>query len=168
MRNTMSKRVRRLLLGAGLTLSAVNASAQADITVKFYSGADQSYSIDGSGKLSFTSTDLVIMTTGGSATTNIPLAIISKVIFATTTTPTAVNEATVVKNDLSLYPNPSSGSFSIHGGGANSKAVRVFNPTGQQVLSGNYASGESISISTFPAGIYIVNVDNQVFKLVIY
>jgi hypothetical protein len=64
------------------------------------------------------------------------------------------------ENSLTVYPNPSSGTFSIKLESANAKKqVSVYNTLGQLVFSSIETAPEfTIDLSAQPAGIYLVNV----------
>jgi hypothetical protein len=57
---------------------------------------------------------------------------------------------------VQVYPNPVSGLLNIHG--LKDAKVELFSAKGEQVVSLNNFSGNSIDLSEMPAGIYIMNV----------
>ncbi len=59
-----------------------------------------------------------------------------------------------------LYPNPSSGSFTIETPFASTQLVEVYDLTGKLVLSTNILGTTSIDAGTLPAGIYNVKLSN--------
>ena len=65
---------------------------------------------------------------------------------------------TELSNEVKLYPNPTTGQFTVEG--ANLARVEVFNIVGQKVLE---AEGQTVSIdaSNWNKGIYLVNIIEQ-------
>ena len=62
-------------------------------------------------------------------------------------------------NQLLLYPNPSSGQFTIELETEELMDIKIFTLTGSEVYSNRQLlSGESVDISIQPAGAYIVRV----------
>lgn len=65
---------------------------------------------------------------------------------------------TELSNEVKLYPNPTTGQFTVEG--ANMARVEVFNIVGQKVLE---AEGQTVNIdaSNWNKGIYLVNIIEQ-------
>ena len=65
---------------------------------------------------------------------------------------------TELSNEVKLYPNPTTGQFTVEG--ANMARVEVFNTVGQKVLE---AEGQTVNIdaSNWNKGIYLVNIIEQ-------
>jgi len=61
--------------------------------------------------------------------------------------------------DISLYPNPSQGSFVIHSPTSESLIVSVLSMTGSKVYeNSHYVPGQSVELHDIPAGPYIVRI----------
>ncbi|MCZ2394401.1 MAG: T9SS type A sorting domain-containing protein [Chitinophagales bacterium] len=75
-------------------------------------------------------------------------------------TPTAVNN--VSKQQLSIYPNPSSGQFSLNTDLYQNGIVEIYSITGQRIISLIVPSLEQVQldISSQPNGLYIVKVQS--------
>ncbi|MCZ2394402.1 MAG: T9SS type A sorting domain-containing protein [Chitinophagales bacterium] len=75
-------------------------------------------------------------------------------------TPTAVND--VNKQQLSIYPNPSSGHFSLNTDLYQNGIVEIYSITGQRIISLIVPSLEQVQldISSQPNGLYIVKVQS--------
>jgi hypothetical protein len=73
-----------------------------------------------------------------------------------------------MKNNISIYPNPSSGVLNIYAGLHNYKSasVQIFNSLGQSVYSGSFSSGNLIQVDlrTQSEGIYTVQINSQGYK----
>ena len=62
---------------------------------------------------------------------------------------------------LSVYPNPSAGLFTIEGGQGNQKKVSLFGLDGTLIYENlQFESGQLMDISAFPAGSYILRVQD--------
>ena len=70
--------------------------------------------------------------------------------------------ANIVTNNFLVYPNPSNGMFNIQPLNAEILEYEVFNTLGQQILK--QQQNNFIDISSFPKGIYILNIKNQYEK----
>lgn len=66
-----------------------------------------------------------------------------------------------VANGLSVYPNPTSGSFSLNENGQ----LVVMNALGSVVFNGSYVAGSEIG-GNLPAGIYVAHINGNVQKIV--
>jgi hypothetical protein len=77
--------------------------------------------------------------------------------------------ATIYKseNNLNIYPNPASQFVNINFNAAVSDHLTLINILGEVVYSQNYIANQSIDLTGFTKGIYIVKVGNQTQKLII-
>ncbi|MBL4669186.1 MAG: T9SS type A sorting domain-containing protein [Flavobacteriales bacterium] len=77
------------------------------------------------------------------------------------TTVTGVNE-NVVSNDISIYPNPNIGLFTLNTTGSKNVTVKVMNTQGQIIFSKNNINViEQIDLSNSAKGIYFVTVTSD-------
>lgn len=153
----------KMLLGtAALSCSSILYS-QTGIKVNFYSGTPQNYVIQDSGKLYFSSDNLVIAPAANSATTTLPIALIRSIVFDNSLL--EVKE-TSLKNSLLLVPNPSSNFIRISDSKSQKLQVEIFSTTGQKVLSGEYKTNEDIYIGHLTAGNYVVQANGLTTKLI--
>ncbi|HPM93279.1 MAG TPA: T9SS type A sorting domain-containing protein, partial [Bacteroidales bacterium] len=72
---------------------------------------------------------------------------------------------------IQVYPNPVTNV--LHVNGMKDAGVKLFNTSGEQVLTLNKFSGSTIDVSELPSGVYIMNVttaDGQTMrrKIVVY
>jgi len=73
----------------------------------------------------------------------------------------------IEKGSMFVYPNPTSGLIHFKGLTDESVTVRLFNVNGVLVFAGKiYSSVESLDISFLPRGIYLINMNNQLAKLI--
>jgi uncharacterized repeat protein (TIGR03803 family) len=84
--------------------------------------------------------------------------------FKDTTITTSVKQLTVNTSQVSVYPNPSRGVFTIHSVGAQNfepVQIEIYNVLGEQVYSTNYpltTKHYSLDLSSNPNGIYLYRV----------
>gem|GEM_PF-6037681 len=70
-----------------------------------------------------------------------------------------------IQNAIHLYPNPAEGEFKIN---ADIESLAIYNLTGQVVYSmENYDKGSSVDISEFKTGLYLINADSRIQKLMV-
>ncbi|MFY8008875.1 MAG: T9SS type A sorting domain-containing protein [Flavobacterium sp.] len=146
-----------ILLTAGLT------TAQTGVTVTYYTGTTQNFSIETNGKLYFENEELYLKLNSTTTPTVIPVSIIQKITFSNTLGVTTFGQN---ENNLTLYPNPASDLIKI---GANSNdvmEVKMYTLTGQLVQQGKYFPNEAIDISALSVGIYLIQANGITFKFV--
>jgi hypothetical protein len=146
-----------ILLTAGLT------TAQTGVTVTYYTGTTQNFSIETNGKLYFENEELYLKSNSTTTPTVIPVSIIQKITFSNTLGVTTFGQN---ENNLTLYPNPASDLIKI---GANSNdvmEVKMYTLTGQLVQQGKYFPNEAIDISALSGGIYLIQANGVTFKFV--
>jgi hypothetical protein len=73
------------------------------------------------------------------------------------------NDVNLVSNKFSLYPNPSSDTFSVAGLKADAK-VSIYSISGREILSVSDYSGEAINISALTSGVYLVSIESEASK----
>lgn len=147
-----------------LLFFAAFSFAQTTIKVTYYTGSTQDYTIDTSGKLYFSGSNLLVKTTSTANDVSIPTTIIRKITFSSTIL--ATQEIGVNKNQIKLYPNPSSDIIRITSDKKEALKVKIYSAEGRLVLTGTYQPNEDINISSFKGGFYLVQVNNTTLKLI--
>jgi hypothetical protein len=71
------------------------------------------------------------------------------------------------ENNLNIYPNPASQAIHINFNGTISDRLTIINMLGEVVYSQNYIANQTIDLTGFAKGIYIVKVGKQTQKLII-
>ena len=87
-----------------------NALAQTNIVINYYTGTQQQYAVEDSGKLFFSNDNLIIKTSLESTEINIPVSIISKITFKNSL---AVEDIKQNREQIIIYPNPATNYFKI-------------------------------------------------------
>jgi hypothetical protein len=146
-----------ILLTAGLT------TAQTGVTVTYYTGTTQNFSIETNGKLYFENEELYLKLNSTTTPTVIPVSIIQKITFSNTLGVTTFGQN---ENNLTLYPNPASDLIKIGANGNDAMEVKMYTLTGQLVQQGKYFPNEAIDISALSGGIYLIQADGVTFKFV--
>lgn len=155
--------IKRALLAATLLTATTWCVAQTGLTISYWDGGEQGYQIEESGKLAFSAEELLLATNDQVAPTNIPLSIIRKITFGAEIS-TSV-EQLPTRRGPTLFPNPTSDRFTI--GGLTAPAfVRILTLAGQEVLTGRFGNGETVSVEHLSPGIYIVSIDHIPSKLI--
>ncbi|MGC4128901.1 MAG: T9SS type A sorting domain-containing protein [Bergeyella sp.] len=139
------------------------AFSQTGIKVIYYTGAEQNFAIQDSGKLYFSGDNLLIKTDASATDTSIPVSIISKIVFSSDSL--AAQEVGANDKNLKLYPNPSSDFIRIKSD-AKSLSVKIYSLDGKMVLSGNYKSDEDINVSKLEKGVYLVQANGTTIKFI--
>lgn len=154
----MKKRIYLLILFSIATFSF----AQTGVLVTYYDGTTQGFNVENSGKLYFTSDNLNVKINSTTTTpTTIPVTIIRKITFSTTLSTTTFGEN---KNNLVLYPNPSSDVFRIKSDVVEDLKVEIYSLQGQLVQKGIYQSDEDINVTNLSSGLYLVQVNGLTIK----
>lgn len=108
-------------------------------------------------KITFSSGNLVLNYTTGSAD-NLGIALISKVTFNSFTDV----KNTLAENTIAVYPNPATNYILLKDIPDGTTDIMVYSISGVKVLS--FSGQLKIDISSLNPGIYIVRVQNQMFK----
>jgi len=88
---------------------------------------------------------------------------IQKLYFESTTEVISIAD----KQKLFAYPNPTKGIIYFKGLTEESVTISLFNLSGVQVFSGRINSSvQSLDISFLPRGIYLINLNHQIEKLI--
>jgi carboxyl-terminal processing protease len=75
--------------------------------------------------------------------------------------PNGVNNPNIVKNEVSIYPNPVSSELNIDIKGNNDKyKFEIINSIGQTVFKGNLTEKTTIQTTNFSPGIYLIKLEN--------
>lgn len=152
------------MMGLLLFLFAVVSFAQTTIKVTYYTGSTQNYTIENSGKLYFSGSNLLVKTASSASDISIPTGIIRKITFSSTIL--ATQEIGLNKDQIRLYPNPSAEFIRITSDKKESLKVKIYSTEGRLILSGTYQPNEDINISGFREGFYLVQVNNTTLKLI--
>lgn len=142
-------------------LATCYSYSQTGVIVTYYDGTTQNFNVTTAGKLYFLNNDLNVKIDGASTPTSIPVTIIRKITFSNTLATTTFGEN---KNNMVLYPNPSSGIIRINSDSYENLNVKIFSLTGQLVKQGVYQPQGDIDISDLSRGLYLVQVNNVTFK----
>lgn len=146
-----------ILLTTGLT------KAQTGVTVTYYTGTTQNFSIETNGKLYFENEELYLKSNSTTTPTVIPVSIIQKITFSNTLGVTTFGQN---ENKLTLYPNPASDLIKIGANSNDPMEVKMYTLTGQLVQQGKYFPNEAIDISALSGGIYLIQANGATFKFI--
>lgn len=144
-----------------LFLTVSLSFAQTGVTVTYYNGTVQQYNVAATGKLYFANDDLYVKVDAATTPTTIPVGIIRKVTFSGTLATATFGEN---RNNLVLYPNPSSDVIKINADSFEELDVKIYSLTGQLVQQGNFAVNQEINVSGLSRGLYLVQVNGVTIK----
>ncbi|WP_267406906.1 MULTISPECIES: T9SS type A sorting domain-containing protein [unclassified Chryseobacterium] len=147
-----------------LFLFALFSFAQTGIKITYLNGTSQDYTISTTGKLYFSGNNLLVKTNSSANDITIPTNIVRKLTFTTATL--ATQEIGLNKNQIKLYPNPSSHIIKITSDKKEVLNVKIYSTEGRLILNGTYQPNQDIDISTFKEGFYLVQVNNTTLKLI--
>jgi hypothetical protein len=155
-----NKKFNRIVCALLFVLFSGTVGAQSVITVKYYDGTSQNYSVSEEGRLYFSGDDLVISTDGSNGT-NIPVTIIQRITFNSNLGTTEIS----AQDKILLYPNPSNSFIRISAKDP-SLDVLIFSMNGQLVQKGTCKPDTDIDVSGLSAGIYFVKVNGVTVKFI--
>lgn len=135
--------------------------AQTGVTVTYYDGTTQGFNVTTAGKLYFASDNLYVKLDGTTTPTTIPVTIIQKITFGATLSNATFGEN---KNNLVLYPNPSSDVFRIKSDENEELKINIYSLQGQLVHQGKYQTNEDVNVSNLSSGLYLVQVNGLTIK----
>ena len=118
------------------------------------SSTSSEYSLSSLKKITFSGGNIVLTTTSGQSQ-SFAISSITKMYFGTTSSSIqqlADGAATTWDGETLTFAG-------------NSGKVRIYRPSGTLVASQSIADEASISLSTLPRGIYIVNINGKSFKI---
>ncbi|MCX8525818.1 T9SS type A sorting domain-containing protein [Chryseobacterium formosus] len=147
-----------------LLLSALFSFAQTGIKVTYYTGTTQDYTVETSGKLYFSGSNLLIKTSTTANNVSIPTNIIRKITF--TNTSLATQEIGQNTSKFKLYPNPASDFIKISSDKKDKINVKIYSVSGQIVHQGTYLPDENINVSNLRMGFYFVQANDTTFKMI--
>lgn len=162
LKNACQRWPQKLVLAA-LLLGPLAGNAQTDIVVAFQNATSQTFTVQPTGKLYFRGDTLAIAPDATTPISLFPLSIIRKIYFANG--PAAVVNTSKLESGFTIAPNPVENQFVIQSAESKKMSVRLFNLAGKEVLRGSYLSGEAIAINHLAAGLYILTINDQPFKL---
>ncbi len=143
---------------------AVFFKAQTGIRVYYYTGSNQGYVIENSGKIYFNTTDVLIKTNASATDISIPISIIDRITFDNSLL--SVENISLKKQGYVLYPNPTSDYIKIKSPQSSKIKVIISDSSGKKIHEGEYESDESITIENLPSGIYFVKANSETFKII--
>lgn len=147
-----------------LVLMSILSFSQTTIKVTYYTGSIQDYTVDTSGKLYFSGSNLLVKTSSAAANVSIPTNIIRKITFSSANL--ATQEIGRNKSKLRLYPNPSADFVKISSDKKEKMNVKIYSSSGSLVLKGTFMPDEEINIRSLNAGFYLVQVDQTTLKMI--
>ena len=114
-------------------------------------------------KLSFSAGDLQVTFKSG-VIDSYGLSSLQKLYFQTAT---SINEHTLTKEQIIIWPNPASETISIEGIPDNADHLYIYSPDGNMMLTKAITSRIVIlDIHSFPPGLYLLHIDGHSSKFI--
>jgi hypothetical protein len=150
-----------LLLLTGVTAWKANAQ---QMIIQMDDGTQNPITISTVQNMGFTSSDLVVLYRSGTFDQFL-LSGIRKLFFDATI---SVEEKTMADDQqLTIYPNPASGSITVKGIPAEATSLSIWNPDGRMVMTAPVASAEAVlDISRLHGGLYLVKTLGRTAKFI--
>lgn len=133
--------------------------AQTNVTLTFHNGSTQEIEVSASGKIYF-SDNYMYIDDGTSVPFSFDVANIRNMTFSE-----VLGVRDVENETFSIYPNPVHNEFSIHANDATTYHYTLFALDGRLLLDGIGQDITSVSMDRFPAGLYILKINNTSFKI---
>jgi hypothetical protein len=144
-----------------LLLLTAYTHAQTAVTVTYYDGNVQNFSVATSGKLYFDAANVLIKTDAAVVTpTTLPVALIRKITFGSN----LAHETFEAANSLALYPNPGVQEVRISSIVEQPLKTQIYTLTGQLVMQGEYQPNQSIDVSGLTSGLYFFKINGVTLK----
>jgi len=135
--------------------------AQTEMTVKLYDGTEQNFTISENGKIYFSENNLMIEQEKGNPA-SIELSTVRKLTFNSSLT--SVIEKTIENNGIIIYPNPARDYLRIASSESEKMNIKIFSFDGTLMWQGETTISGEINVSHFPAGFYVIKVNEKNFK----
>lgn len=141
--------------------TALQLSAQSEVTVWMNDGAVQTYYMAENDRMYFEDNEKLIIETGLYAKDiySILLADIRKITCSET-----VGTSENSQPELAVYPNPVRDALTLRNL-EGTASVRIFTLDGRLVKSFEITENQTVDISELPAGLYLLNVDSRTLKM---
>lgn len=137
--------------------------AQANLTVVYKNGTEESFYVNESGKLYFDNASIFIVENEIN-TTDINLSDIRKVLVST---PVGIEdmENSTNNNTYYFYPNPVQDFINIKCSKQEKLQITIFSINGNILFKGDYLPESTIDLSFLKTGLYFIKINEQTFKL---
>lgn len=150
------KLVLSILLAGGLFLAPLTHAQ--NLVLRLQSGTDQTIPLNNLQKITFSNNNLILNYISG-GTQSYGFSSLEKLYFSSYT---AVRETT--KPSTNILYNSTDNQIHFRNLTEGKYPLRVYRTDGVTVLSKTISNNESIDMSGYPAGIYLIHIDNQVLK----
>ena len=136
-----------------------SGTAQTLVTLTFHNGSTQEIEVSTSGKIYF-SDNYMYIDDGTAVPFSFAVDNIRNMTFAE-----VLGFQDIITESFSVYPNPVRNEFYIQGNDAQTYRYALFALDGRLMLSGIGQDIIPVSVERFPAGLYILKINNTSFKI---
>jgi len=140
--------------------------AQEEIVVHSNDETTWKLNLSDLGKIEVTDTGFSFVGTGEQTLSSFLYTDMRKVTL--TLTPTAITSPDAASDNMKVYPNPAEDYINILGWELSGKlpSVSIYTATGQLYRKIDQWDGSAISVSGLTPGLYLINIDNHLLKLI--
>lgn len=166
MKTILNFRKNKVLFSALFLLWVISRPAYSDtrMTITMVDDSEEVLSLQSNNKLQFSDHTLLVIWDDNTLF-ECPLSIVRKISFVGNVWVDSLDELMKIKETILIYPNPTHDYFDLKFSGTDKVQLRIYDTKGALVLQGNYESGNRINVSALQAGVFVVVVNNQSFKL---
>ena len=144
--------MKRILLAFVALFASLSMFADDETGLYIVASETSTYAVSDLKKITFSNGNVVVEKKDGTSTTT-AMSSISRMYFGAISTGI---------QDVNMAGNNFDGKSITMG---KKGRVRIFRASGQMVSDGNYESGQSVSLENLPAGVYVVEVGGNSFKI---
>jgi len=145
-----------------LVMFGIAVKAQTDLILKFTNSAENKTALSSVNKITFSQGNL-LLSHGSGITDSFSLLSVDKLYFSPTIL--GVDNVFATENSLAAYPNPATNSICLKNAPEDTLSVAIYRLDGRVLISVQLLSStQSIDVSQFPSGIYVLKVNNQTLK----
>jgi len=148
-----------LLFLVGTSTTLLNAQS---LSINMRDGSKQNFELKSLQKITFSDNNLVLNNSTGAFAT-FGIATINKILVSTTSD--GIKNTKSGNGNISIFFNPSDNQITIQNKPEGTLTVSLYRPDGVQVLKTQISNNnDPVNVSSLAKGIYLLKINNQVFK----
>ncbi|MDH6354514.1 hypothetical protein M2132_000842 [Dysgonomonas sp. PH5-45] len=153
------------LLMAFLAIATVTLHAQTQLIVKNSDGRESTFGLSSLRKITFTDTNIEIHDMDGTSSLT-PIQSTVSLKFAESVSAGIETDVAQATPEAYVYPNPAAGYIRLNGLPDDADYnVKIYTANGMAILSTVlHSASDAIDVGSLPSGLYLLKVNNQVFK----
>lgn len=138
--------------------------AQTDVIIHYTDNTEKTFSVTENGKIYFSDDNLIIEEDFGNPVT-IAISVIRKLVFESqTSSSSSIFQDQPDINRVFIYPNPTQNYLQIANLETGKANIRIFSVSGSLMWQDTITSDSNIDVSQFPAGLYLIQINETTLK----